>query len=64
MLASVALIVFVSGCASLTQKNITLYPIEQTDIFSMNEGDSYTAPKNGWFVSEFWMEEVAKAKVE
>lgn len=52
------------GCASVTKKSVTLYPIEQTDIFAMEESQVYTAPKNGWFISDFWMEEVAKAKIQ
>lgn len=56
LLASISSI----GCARTT----VLHPIEKSDIFSMESGKSYTPEKTGWFLSDYYMEEVAKVKVE
>lgn len=61
LLASTALIGF-SGCAST--KNIVLHPIEKSDIFSVKSGESFTSEKDGWFLSDQYVEEVMKAKVD
>jgi hypothetical protein len=59
---SIPAILILTGCH--TKPRITLYPMAQTDIFSMETGKTYTAPKNGWFVSDFWMKKVGDVKVE
>ena len=49
-----------SGCAT------TLYVIEGKDIFPIDKGTQcgdYKAEKNGWFLSDKYLKEVAEAKV-
>jgi len=57
-----ASITIFSGCAS--QRAITLYPIEKSDIQSMKKGEAYTPEKDGWFLSDLYMREVQNAKVQ
>lgn len=52
----------ISGCA-LIHKDIVLYPIEKSDIVSMQKGQSYTPEKDGWFLSDLYMQKVEQAKV-
>lgn len=57
------------GCSNRT---ITLHPIEKADIFVIPKGaevkypsgDKDVVEKDGYFLSEFYIEEVAEAKVE
>lgn len=55
LLASTLLI---SGCAS-----VVLHPISGTDIIAVKKGESVIAPKDGFFLSNLYMEQVVKAKV-
>lgn len=48
-----------SGCAS-----VVLHPIDKVDIVSMSKGVPYTPEVNGWFISDYYLKEVVKAKVE
>lgn len=50
-----------TGCAS---KPITLYPIEQKDIVALEKDQDFKAPERGMFLSDFYVEEVMKAKVK
>lgn len=53
-----------NGCAS---KQVVLYPIEKTDIFSIEQGTKIgdiTIEKDGWFISDFYLNEVMDAKLE
>jgi hypothetical protein len=52
-----------SGCATF-QKPVTLYPIDKHDIVSMTKGTAYAPEVNGWFVSDFYLQEVMKARVD
>ncbi len=58
------LIVF-PGCANT--RLVILHPIEKSDIFAISKdtqiGDVKTE-KDGYFLSELYLEEVAKAKIE
>ena len=49
-----------TGCA----KDIVFHPIAQSDIQAVKEGEVITAPKQGWFLSDFYLDEVLKVKVE
>lgn len=53
------LTLLIGGCASA----VILHPIETQDIFIVKAGQTVTAPKDGYFLSNLYMEEVAKAKV-
>lgn len=50
-----------AGCQS---KPVVLHPIQQTDIEILKAGDNFNAPKDGAFLSNFYIEEVMKAKIE
>lgn len=49
-----------SGCA----KDVVLYPIEGSDIVLLSEGQEFKAPKQGAFLSDFYIEKVAETKVK
>ena len=53
------------GCAN--RRFIILHPIEKSDIFAISKdtqvGDIKTE-KDGYFLSELYLEEVVKAKIE
>lgn len=63
LVLTIALTTTFSGCGYL-QKQIVLHPIEKSDIVSMEKGIAYTPEKNGWFLSDYTMQEVENAKVE
>ncbi len=49
-----------AGCAS----KLVLYPISQQDIYRIEKGQVFTAEKDGYFLSDFYMQEVLEAKVK
>lgn len=51
-----------SSCAS--KSGPVLHPIEGVDFRFLEEGEEFKAPKMGVFMSEYYLEEVVKAKVE
>lgn len=55
----VGALLLLSGCA-----RVVLHPIEQTDIMQVKKGQTYEAPKDGYFLSELYIKEVMQAKVE
>ena len=48
-----------TGCAK-----IVLHPISKLDIQRMNKGKAYTPEKDGYFISDHYLNEVIEAKVE
>ena len=61
VVGSLLLSIALTGCAS---RDIILHPIQQSDIQPMKEGEAYTPEKDGYFLSDYYLEEVMKAKVE
>lgn len=55
----VGALLLLAGCA-----RVVIHPIEQTDIIRMEKGETIEAPKDGYFLSELYIKEVMKAKVE
>ena len=59
------ILLIVSGCTII--RPIILHPIEKSDIFSIEKdtqiGDVKTE-KDGYFLSEYYLNEVVKAKIE
>ena len=49
------------GCAG---NRVILHPIEKTDIVRMEKGKAYTPEKDGYFLSDEYVKEVAQVKVE
>ena len=47
------------GCST-----VKLYPIAKLDIVIMKKGEAYTPDRDGFFLSQFYLSEVVKAKVE
>ena len=59
-IAIITLILLIcTGC----QSPLILHPIDKTDIIAVREGETITAPKDGFFLSAMYVEEVLEAKV-
>ncbi len=54
-----AILGIMAGC----QSAIHLHPIETIDIVAVKKGETITAPKDGFFLSKFYVAEVMEAKV-
>jgi len=63
MMIHLLLLLFLIGFAGCS-RNIILHPIDKQDIVVMKQGDSYTSDRDGYFLSKFYLEKVAEAKVE
>ena len=61
LVSSMLALIVLTGCAS---DRIVLHPIDQTDIQVIQAGKSYTFTNPGFYLSQFYMEEVARARVE
>jgi hypothetical protein len=48
------------GCS----RNIVLHPIDKQDIVVMKQGESYTSDRDGYFLSKYYLNKVAEAKIE
>ena len=67
LLVLISSIVF-SGC--VFNRTVVLHPIEKSDFFSMPDGSKVHSPeglvlsveKDGWFLSDLYLEEVARAR--
>ena len=60
LVLSLLVLIGLVGCS----KNIIIHPIENRDIVDMREGATYTSEKDGWFVSDYYVDKVMDAKVE
>lgn len=70
----ILLIIFILilNCGCILSKKIVLYPIAKTDIFRIEENEKIERSKNeiiyvkksGWFISDFYLNEIVKAKVK
>jgi hypothetical protein len=49
-----------SGCS----KNIILHPIDKQDIYRMPKDTPYTPDRDGYFLSDYYLNQVVEAKVE
>ena len=59
VLGSLPLLLGLIGCST-----IKLYPIAQQDIVIMKKDEAYTPDRDGFFLSDLYMQEVMRAKVE
>lgn len=50
-----------NGCVS---SRVTIYPIKDTDIILLEEGQAFVAPQSGAFLSDFYLEEISEAKID
>ena len=55
-------ITILSGCA--TSRQVVLHPIEKEDIERIKVGQLFSPKKDGYFLSDLYLQEVAKARVE
>ena len=65
LLALLPALTVIIGCS--TAKNVVIHPIEKSDIFDIPKDTKVgeiTTEKDGWFISDYYLEEVAKAKME
>jgi len=61
LLALLPALTLSTGCAP---KKIVLHPIQGTDIVRVEKESDFKAPTKGYFISDFYLAEVMKAKVE
>ncbi len=54
------LLIILAGCA----QPLHLHPIQTVDIIPVKKGETLEAPKDGWFLSDMYLEHVMKAKVQ
>lgn len=59
---SLAFLQALSGCAS-KGNGITIHPLEK-DFRAVKKGETLTAEKDSYLVSEYWLEEVAGLQVD
>lgn len=59
LLAVLIISIALSGCAS-----VVLHPIDKSDIAKMSKGVSYAPEKDGYFLSDYYISQVVKAKVD
>lgn len=52
-----------TGCSFSKAKTVDIYILDQSDIIVVSEGDTIVAPKNGAFVSDRYIQDVMKARV-
>ena len=53
-----SLLLFLTGCST-----VTLYPIAKSDIQAMSKGVAYAPEKDGWFISDLYLQRVVEARV-
>ena len=53
------LLLALTGCIN----RVVLHPISQQDIIEVDKGEVFTAPKDGYFLSDLYLKRVAKAQV-
>lgn len=61
LLGSLLASTFLTGCST---NRVVIHPLSQTDIVLLSEGEQFTAPKSGAFLSDFYIEEVMQARVK
>lgn len=61
LLALLALLTICIGCAAF--KRPIIHPLSE-DFMLLNKGESFVAPKQGAFVSDYFMQEVMSADVK
>ena len=60
LVLSLLVLIGLVGCS----KNVIIHPIEDRDIVDMRAGTTYTSEKDGWFVSDYYVDKVMEAKVD
>jgi len=60
LLVLFVLVLWLCGCNA----PITLYPLEGDHIVNVKKGEEFTAPREGYFLSNEYLKKVLKAKVK
>ncbi len=58
VICSLTLTILSAGCS-----RISLYPLEGDHIINVKAGEEFTAPRDGYFLSDEYFKKVLKAKV-
>ena len=53
------LLILLAGCV----QPLHLHPISTIDIIPLDKGQTIEAPKDGWFLSDMYLEHVMRARV-
>jgi len=61
LLLGLTILITLSGCAG---RQVILHPILQTDIVRMEKDKPYTPVTDGYFLSDMYLEKVAKARLK
>jgi exopolysaccharide biosynthesis protein len=59
LLVVLIILTTLSGCAS-----VIVHPIEKIDFVIMSKGATYTAEKDGYFLSDYYFQNILKARVK
>lgn len=62
LVLSLGVLISLTGCARTPK--IILHPIDKVDIQIMEKGKPLSPEKNGYFISDEYLKEVLKAKVD
>ena len=62
LICSPILMIWLTGCDS--QKPVILYPLTGDHIINVAADEEFTAPRDGYFLSDDYMQKVLKAKVK
>ena len=57
------LLVLLLGLAGCGSRQIILYPIDKQDIVKISRGENYIPDRDGYFLSDFYIDEIAQAKI-
>ena len=59
LLLLLLIVLISSGCI----RHVTLHPLVQ-DVVAVKAGENFTPPKDGWFFSDYYVEEVMRVKIK
>jgi len=61
LLPGLMILTMLSGCAG---RQVILHPIAGTHFVEMKKNETYAPVMNGYFVSDYYLEKIAKARVK
>lgn len=53
-----------TGCSVSRDRTVDIFILDQSDIIVVSEGDTIVAPKKGAFLSDHYIQQVMKARVD
>ena len=63
-LLTVMLVALPALSINCANSKTTLHPITDADIKPLKAGDSFSATKDGWWISDYYMTEIMEARVK